>query len=368
MIEKTVMSKQGKRTRKVQAYRCDNGHYFQTRSNTVWTNSFIEFVVFVYLRCLSLNTSVDIVRAVYEEDLLSKRQVLGFIETVGEALPTLDDIDRLFNPKRSGYLAFDGVWFSFRDTEVVLLVCFDPETFDIVSAIWRDGEDRAGYEQLIKQVLAKIDKDRIKGIYGDGDNGLLLASKDLLGEIPFQLCIVHKELRMGQLVPVKAVRRSRKMEERVKQEIIEFQKLFRETIYAPSKQASQKSLQNLERFIKQSSQERLRKAYRSLNRNFHLTLTHFDHPGMLRDNNLIECFNGCLKPRLKLMKSFKKRENLNRYLKLFLLEFRFHKLKESRFKDRRGKSPLELCDVYLPKSYNFISYLRRHLKLSFQTN
>jgi len=361
-----VVSKTGKRKQKLQLYRCESGHQFRVNNCSQWNDSFIEYVVYVYLRCLSLNTTVDLVRATYEEDLLTKKLILQFIEQVADGLPTLDDIDRLYEPVRSGYLAFDGLWFSFRGEDIVLLVCFDPETFDLVSAIWRDGENRAGYEELIKKVLAKIDKDNIKGIYGDGDNGLLLASKDLLGEVPFQLCIVHKELRMGQIVPVKIVRRSKKMEEKVKKEILEFQRLFREVIYAHNKQESKDNLKKLKKFSNQSSQERLRKAYRSLKHRFPLTLTHFDHPGMMRDNNLIECFNGCLRPRLDLMKGFKKWENLDRYLKLFLLEFRFHSLKESRFKNRRGKSPLELGGVYLDKSYNFISFLRKALKLSFQ--
>ena len=58
-----------------------------------------------------------------------KLNILNFVEVVGDVLPTLDDIDRLYTPKRSGYLAFDGVWFAFGKTHIVLLVCFDPETF-----------------------------------------------------------------------------------------------------------------------------------------------------------------------------------------------------------------------------------------------
>ncbi|OGM33446.1 hypothetical protein A3D00_00830 [Candidatus Woesebacteria bacterium RIFCSPHIGHO2_02_FULL_38_9] len=54
--------------------------------------------------------------------------------------------------------------------------------------------------------------------------------------------------------------------------------------------------------------EKFLKAVNQLKRNFKYTLTHFDYPGMQRDNNLIECFNGCIKPRLNLMKGFKKKE------------------------------------------------------------
>jgi len=114
--------------------------------------------------------------------------------------------------------------------------------------------------------------------------------------------------------------------------------------------------------------ERFLKAYRSLAYNFKYTLTHFDYPHMRRDNNLLECFNGILKPRLDLMRGFKKEENLDRYLKLFLLEYRFHSLKESRFVQRRGNSPLQVAGVVLSPYYNFMTYLRSHLTPSYKLN
>ena len=107
------------------------------------------------------------------------------------------------------------------------------------------------------------------------------------------------------------------------------------------------------------------RAYNSLRRNFKDTLTHFDYPGMMYDNNLIESFHSCIKPRMKLMKGFKKEENIDRYLKLYILAFRFKPMKESRLKDRRGKSPMQCANVTLPKMYNFISYLRKSHNLHF---
>lgn len=369
MIEKMIVSKSSKRKRKIQTYQCENGHFFKARIRNQWSDSFIEYVVYVYLRCLSLNTAIDVVRVTYEEDLLSKKLILTFIEQVADPLPGLDDIDRIFEPTRSGYLAFDGVWFNFQDEEVVLLVCFDPETFDVIGALWHEQEDQAGYDQLMCQVLRKLPKVSIKGAYGDGDNGLIASLKLNLPDVPFQVCVAHKEMRMGQFVPVKSVHRSRQLTAPVKEQILKFQELFRAVIYADNEPASYQALEKLKVFVQRvrgPNAMRFGKAYRSLNRNFEFTLTHFRYPRMARDNNLIECFNGCIKPRINLMKSFKKKENLNRYLKLFLLEFRFRPLRESRFKDRRGKSPLELGGVYLEKYWNFLTFLRTHFKLSYQ--
>jgi hypothetical protein len=363
---KDVLTKTGKQSYRVQKYRCSNMHIFRKNAPFSFSDSFIEHVVYVYLRCLSLNTTVDIIQETYEKDILSKAQVLDFVELVADCLPSLDDVDGLFVPRRSGFIALDGVWFSFNDEEIVLLVCFDPVTFDVISAHWEHDETTEGYERLLVSVVNKLGALEIKGAYGDGDNGLILSLKKLLPHVPFQLCVVHKEMRMGQFVPVKSLHTSKQFTPQEKHEIREFQFMFREVIYAKTKEESFEALQRLKEYIKRNPNKRFIKAYHSLERNFRYTLTHFDHPHMERDNNLLECFNGILTPRLRLMKSFKKNDNLDRYLKLFLLEFRFRPLKESRFKERRGQSPLQSGDVFLPKYYNFITFLRQHFKLTFQ--
>lgn len=369
VVARTTMTVWGKRNKKVQTFVCENKHYFRVGEVPKWDDSFIERVVFIYLQCLSLNTTITIMREIYRDDVLTKGLILDFIEHVADALPTLDDIDRLFQPMRSGYLAFDGVWFTLQHKQIVLLVAFDPETFDIVSARFEEDETERGYEELFTQVFHKVKPTEIKGIYADGDSGFIRCRNRFLPHVPFQLCVFHKELRMGQVVPVKSVRRSKQMTSQTKHDIKVFQLLFRDVIYAKSKDDSTQALERLKRYVestKHQQPERFLTAYRSLNHNFTYTLTHFDHPHMRRDNNLLECFNGCLKPRLRLMKGFKKKENLDRYLKLFLLEFRFHPLKESTFKERNGNSPLEIANASLPKFYNFLTFLREELHLSYQ--
>ncbi len=365
MVQKEVMRKQGKKKVIQQAYRCENGHYFRVGNHGMFDDSFVETVVYIYLRCLSFNITVDIVRMFYEEDVVSKRQVLDFIEIVADKLPDLDEIDAIYEPKRSGFIAVDGVWFSYNAEEIVLLVAFDPVSFDIISALWQTDETYEGYKKLVAGVIQKIPKENMQGVYGDGDTGLLKALNELLPQIPFQLCVVHKELKMGKTVPVKSVGISKRMSDEKKEAIKKFQILFRNCIYAKTKEEALLSLKTVKDYAYASSEDMFLRAYRSLASNFTSTLTHFDYPGMQRDNNLLECFNGIIKPRLKLMKSFKKKDNLDRYLKLFLLEFRFRPLKESSFKERRGQTPLQLGDVFLPTYYNFITFLRKSFNLKF---
>jgi len=59
---------------------------------------------------------------------------------------------------------------------------------------------------------------------------------------------------------------------------------------------------------------------------------------------------------------------MDRYLKLFILNYRFHKLKESRFEERRGLCPLECAEVVLPEINNFLTFLRDSLKLDYTSS
>lgn len=367
IIERSIMKKSGKQVQRIQTYRCENGHTITLNNRQIWDDSFIEHVVYVYLKCLSLNTTIDIVREEYDQDILTKGLILDFIRAVADVLPSMQQIDVIFAPVRSGHVAFDGVWFKLKGEQIVLLVAFDPKTLDIINAIWREVEDARGYEELIAKVTSQMGINKIKGIYSDGDNGFMKARKRIFPHIPYQVCVFHKELRMGQIVPVKNVHRSKRMTDHKKHDMKVFQLLFRDVIYAKDKETSVQALERLKQYANSQKEiePRFQKSYRSLTTNFKYTLTHFDHPHMQRDNNIIENFNSVFKPRLKLMKGFKKEDNIDRYLKLFLLQYRFHPLKESGRKERNGNSPLQLSDTYMPSFYNFFTFLRETLHLSY---
>lgn len=125
-------------------------------------------------------------------------------------------------------------------------------------------------------------------------------------------------------------------------------------------------MEKLKQYCDKTQNEKFLKVYRSLAYNFKYTLTHFDHPHMERDNNIVEGFNSIIKRKLKLLKGFKKPGNIEKYIKLILLDYRFHEFMESENKRRNGKTPLELSNIYLPKYYNFIKLLRQQLNLNFE--
>ena len=351
-----------------QSYRCVNNHLFTPQHrDSSFTDAFIEYVIYIYLRSLSLNTTIQIIRAQFEKNFLSKGILLELAERVADRLPTLTDIDNLFHPRRSGYLAFDGVYFKLKGVSFVILFCFDPETFDIVGYRMAAEETYEGYRDLSFEVYQALERQKtpVTGLYLDGEKGLVKALNEVFPSVPKQLCLVHKYLRMGQVIPFKSVNRKGVFYLR-KKKILKFKRLFEETIFAKDKKASLEKFEELRYFADAHGIEKFHQGYRILKNNFKLTLTHFDQPHMNRDNNLIECFNSIISRKLDLMKGFKKETNIDRYLKLILLDYRFHQLTESRIPYRRDQSPLELARVHLPEYYNFIKMLRSSLNLTFE--
>lgn len=103
------MFEEGIKIKSFQKYRCQNGHIFKLKNSAnFFDDSFIEYVVFVYLKSLSLNTILTILQSYYETNILSKLTLLKLIEIVADKLPSLDEIDNFYHPYRSGFLAFDG--------------------------------------------------------------------------------------------------------------------------------------------------------------------------------------------------------------------------------------------------------------------
>jgi hypothetical protein len=74
----------------------------------------IEYAAFMYLRSLSFNSIIAILRAWYEKKILSKDILISHIEKLADLIPTNQMITGWLNPKRSGYYALDGTWLKYR--------------------------------------------------------------------------------------------------------------------------------------------------------------------------------------------------------------------------------------------------------------
>lgn len=316
----------------------------------------VEYVAYMYLRSLSFNEVIAILGAYYEQDIFTKDRLIDHIEQLADRIPEQEAISHWLQPQRSGYYALDGTWLKYRGRDLVLLILFDVETLDVVSYCLAQEETAASYTKLIQLALPEISVD-IKGLFCDGDPGLLKALKKHFNQTPIQLCVFHKYQRVGQLLPFVRARTTldKEIKERVEQ-----------VLFAESKVIAITKLQELEQFAREhQGYKKLREIIGILKRNFDLLLTHFDHPEMSPYNNVLEGFNYIIKRRTRLMKGFKKPINIKRWLKLIMLDWRFHPLKESQFRSRRNQSPLQLAQAQIPKKiYNWLSFIRKNYKIS----
>jgi transposase-like protein len=352
-----IFTKLGWQNKQYQKYQCSVcGHIWHNADLFgMFTRSVIAQAIFMYLRGMSLNATASIFRSWYDTDIFSKVTLIKHIEEYTEQIPDHFEITRWLKPNRSGYYALDGTWLKYRGRDIVLLILFDVKTLDIVN--WRIAREecRESYNQLLVDAYFEIETN-IKGFFCDGDPGLLKAIKDLFPGTPIQLCVFHKYMRAGQLIPFKRIRNDIDREIKKKVEAV---------LFAKSKEEAIASLAKLKRYAREHQKhEKLQKLIGVLKRNFHLLLTHFDNEEMSPYNNVLEGFNYIVKRKTNLMKGFKKPININRWLKLIMLDWRFHYLNESQFTDRRNKSPLELAGCELPKINNWIKFIYKNYRKS----
>lgn len=316
------------------------------------TPKMLNWIGFVYLRSLSLYNTVEIIRSYFEKDYLSKDLILKHLEDLADLLPSVTELTAKLNPVRSGYYAFDGMWFKYAGEEMVLIICFDVVTLDLVNYLIATDENYNSYSELFDSIT-KSEPDILpnaKGFYLDGELGLLKLIRERYPNVPLQLCVFHKYTRSNQIIPFVRAKGINKI---IKHKI-------EKVLFASSKDDATQALDDLKRYAREHHEnERLKKIVGVLKRNFHLLLTHFDNPEMSPYNNVLEGFNHIIKRRIRLMKGFKKELNIERWFKLMLLDYRFHQIHSSKFPGRNGSSPLELAEVDLPKYHNWITLVRK---------
>jgi len=317
----------------------------------MYTVAAVEYAAFLYLRALSFNTVLAILKAYFDAKVFTKQGLIDHIEELTDRIPDSSAITAWLKPHRSGYYALDGTWMKYRGREIVLLILFDVNTLDIVSYAVATEESEETYRLLLTQsVLAEI-LPNLQGFFCDGDPGLLKLLKGQFPNIPIQLCVFHKYSRVGQIIPF--YRPKTQVDKDIKQ-------LTEKILFAPSKEEALTAVDELQVYAKEhQANKKVQEVIGVIKRNLDLLLTHYDHPEMSPYNNVLEGFNHVIKRRTRLMKGFKKPINITRWLKLLMVDWRFHPLMESEFKERRGKSPLELAGVELPDISNWMKFIRR---------
>lgn len=303
----------------------------------------------MYLRSISFQQIRAILSAWFDDEVISKDVLISAVETVADSLPEHLAVSLWLKPWRSGLYALDGTWLKYRGRDIVLLIIFDVQTLDVINYLVAKEESYKSYLALITPIKSEIANS--KGFFCDGDPGLLKVLKEEYPKVPIQLCVFHKYSRVGQIACF--VRPKSELDREIKRRV-------EKVLFAPTKVEALAALDELKQYAKdRPANLKLREVIKILKRNFDLLLTHYDNPEMSPYNNILEGFNYIIKRRTGLMKGFKKPINISRWIKLLIIDWRFHSLNESEFKQRRGKSPLELARCQLPKIYNWITFLRR---------
>ena len=317
----------------------------------MYTIKTIEYATYMYLRSMSFNQVNAILRSFYEHAVFTKAQLIDHIEQLTDRIPDHQAISRWLKPKRGGYCAIDGTWLKYRGEDIVLLILFDVETLDTIAYHVADDETKEAYGALLDLAWPEIVVG-MKGFFCDGDPGLLAVLKDRCPDVPIQVCVFHKYSRVGQLIPLKRTKNA--LDKEIKERV-------RKILFAENKDSAINALNELEQFsTKDQGYKKLDEVIGVIHRNFDLLLTHFEHSDMSPYNNVLEGFNHVIKRRIRLMKGFKKDINIDRWIKLLLLDWRFHVLKESAFKERKQKMPLELAGVQLPEIFNWLTFIRKN--------
>ena len=320
----------------------------------MYTIKVIEHVTFMYLRSMSFNQVNAILRSFYERDVFTKATLFDHIEQLADRIPSHQAISRWLKPKRSGYYAVDGTWIKYCGEDRVLLILFDVKTLDTVAYFVAEDETKESYTALLKLAWPEISVG-MKALFCDGDPGLLAVLKLRCKGVPIQVCVFHKYARVGQLIPLKRPKNA--LDKEIKERVGKI-------LFAKNRSLAVSALKELERFAQENQgYKKLNEVIGAIHENFELLLTHFEHRGMSPYNNVLEGFNHIIKRRIRLMKGFKKDINIDRWIKLLLLDWRFHELKESAFDVRKGKMPLELAKVKLPEIYNWLTFVRKNYKI-----
>lgn len=313
----------------------------------------MEYISYLYLHSLSFQQVRAILFAWFEKDeVITKDALISHIETVADGLPDIYAITRWLKPIRSGYYALDGTWLKYRGKDIVLLILFDVITLDVVSYTVAHDEDYNSYCSLIDPVKQEIGLP--KGFFCDGDLGLLKMLKEQYSTVPTQLCVFHKYARVGQLACF--VHPKSELDREIKRRV-------EKVLFAPTKNEAIDSLSQLMQYANDyPKSKKLKQVIGVLKRNFELLLTHYDNPEMSPYNNVLEGFNYLIKRRTKLMKGFKKPINISRWLKLLILDWRFHILTESEVTGKRNHSPLQIAGCKFPKIPNWLTFVRKQYR------
>ena len=248
------------------------------------------------------------------------------------------EVSAELKPAWSGYILLDGDALSVRGIRENFLLSMDASTQDVPAAIVARAEDQAAWE-----ILLSLLKDKacypFKGITSDGEPSVWAAIDKMMPSIPHQLCLKHYH---GFICY-----RIRYQTTKVKGKWRSYQKFMDDAhnmLFADTEREVKESLDYIARNYEFRGLN-LNGIIRNIYTDLPLLTAYFRHPGLPRTTSSIEGLISRLDAKINLGDGFWHHETTWATLKMIILRYRFKKFTDSKFKERNGKSPLELAGV-----------------------
>ena len=270
---------------------------------------------------------------------VSSKTVLSWVNYFGEHTKSPIEIAQELKPRWSGILGVDGKPIKISGTEAVLLIAVDIGTmdaffFDLVAA--EDEENALKFFRIIKEVF----KYPVQAVVSDLGKGRVFVNlvERIFPYVPHQACVIHFSRYVDIKLPKSKKSKYHQLNEYLRQHINHI--LFTQCYNDADELLIR--LRNIEHLFGAKYHHEIIK---SLRNNFDLLTTHFFHPELPRDNNVVENIIKQLNSKLYHMHGFKKMENAYNFLKLWFCAYRIRLFTSSSYPHRNGQCPLSLAGV-----------------------
>lgn len=301
---------------------------------------------------------------------ISDTSVLNWSFDLAEKIPTCFELNRIIGldkkNKWSGILLLDGKHIHTHEGKYVELFASDFKTGDVIVKLPAPSENIDDYERLV--MLVKRSGYTIRALVSDGEPSIqrltqpaddnrrltrtfprpsidgsikpLRSKRPVLKGVPHQLCCVHFLREVDNILQYRRTRESSNKHLRY---------LVHRLLKSRDINSFNHRLKKIDRFDAETYEHK--RVISKVFKNKKLLSTHLREKSYLdkskriyipRSTNSLERLISEFEDRLKTMRRFKTKETAQKTMNLIVVNFRFKRMRNTRNRRKRGKSPIEL--------------------------
>jgi transposase-like protein len=322
--------------RKMQRYRCTVcDQTFTKAKKYIYSPALKEFYVKQHIA--NKSSYRDLAKNKY----INRNRICEWVNEYGANAKTAKEMSQDLKPKWSGYIVVDGKIIRVKGEKHSLVVGVD-YTGDIPVAEYEDGHENKSQYLRLFQSLKEIDYP-LKGVISDGNPDILEALREIYPIMRHQICLRHFVKNIERSFGYLSVVRQGQENKFVKE--IELKNIIYGMVYADNYH----SFLNDYWYLKKRQGEYKTIYCRSMWAKVEFAkvsiTAHFFDSKLHLTNNLAENVIKQLNRRLKTIEGFQSEKTAEGYLRLLVAYWRFRLYTDSRYKDRNGKSRLQVAGV-----------------------